>query len=533
MSEENKNLQDESLEEKEEINNGAADSDASVEESEISDNAEAIGSVAESEQANEVTSAESDLKKPPKKKKKKIKLGNVTVGAYVFSLIAVIVATVLLTYSICAEVFKDKYADKLVFSPNSSVQTPTTQDPEQDPEQNPALDPESLIDTIEQYIDAFAYAEVDKNEMVAAALKAYVMATGDPYAYYYTLEELIKLQEDGASKLCGIGVNVAYEVIDLDGEDVSTVHIFHVMANSPALEAGLMTDDLIVEVTTAEGVKTVTELGYDGTLDAFLGEEGTKVDFAVLRKNADGEYEKKQFSIERRMIESESVFIEPLELASDIGLVKLTEFNYKTPIQFEAVMEKLIADGCEKFIIDLRGNPGGYEVSIAAVLSFFLDEGDVYIQTKDSAGNVEKSTIAPVSYAGGDLQGCNIDEDKIGKYKDLNVVVLCDENTASAAELFTASFKDYELGTVVGETTHGKGCMQNTFMLNSGFSGAVKLTTHMYYSGGDTELVGYDQVGITPDVEVANDEKFSEINAHIVPQSEDAQLNKAVELLSK
>ena len=86
------------------------------------------------------------------------------------------------------------------------------------------------------------------------------------------------------------------------------------------------------------------------------------------------------------------------------------------------------------------------------------------------------------------------------------------------------------IAEVVGVTTHGKGCMQTTFPLNSGFSGAVKLTTHMYYSGGDEKLVGYDQVGIDPDVKVALGEEQTKVNIHIVPQSEDAQLLAAVEL---
>lgn len=516
MSEENKNLQNDGAEPAPEIQSNSE----VIEENEIND---AFGDAAE-ENADTVEAAETDAvleeitveaseEENTAPKKSGFFGRKIPVGAYLISTVAVLLAAILLTYSVCAEFFREKYADNIVV--------------QEQPEA-----PKTGVDLLDQYIDAYYYGECDKDEMLAAALKAYVAATGDPYAYYYTFEELIQNQQDSASKMCGIGVNVAYEVIELEGESVSTIHIFNVMSSSPAKDAGLLAGDLIVNVKTADGVKTVTELGYAGTLDEFLGEAGSFVEFGVLRKNAEGEYEEKQFNIERKQIESETVYIEPLEADSSIGLIKLLEFNYKTPVQFEKRMDELINSGCEKFIIDLRGNPGGYEISIAAVLSFFLNEGDLYIQTKSAGGEVSKKAISPVTYSGADLQGCNIAKEKIGKYRGLDIAVLCDKNTASAAELFVANFKDYGLGTIVGVGTHGKGCMQTSYMLNGGFMGAIKITTHMYYSGGDTELVGYDKVGIAPDVEAALDEKFSEINVHIVPQSEDAQLQAAIDALN-
>lgn len=524
MSEENKNLQNEESEASPEIqskeeaienneipeNNETAESEEAVEGFEVAEGSDSLEAC--EEQPSDELFAEEEVK--AEKKNKKLFRCKVPVGAYLLSTVAVILATVLLTYSLCAEFFRAKYADNIV------VQEET------------AETPKTGVDLLDQYIDAYYYGECDKDEMLAAALKAYVAATGDPYAYYYTLEELIQNQQESASKMCGIGVNVAYEVIEIEGESVSTIHIFNVMSSSPAKEAGLMAGDLIVNVKTADGVKSVTELGYAGTLDEFLGEEGSFVEFGVLRKNAEGGYEEKQFNIERKQIESETVYIEPLEADSSIGLIKLLEFNYKTPVQFEKRMDELINSGCEKFIIDLRGNPGGYEISIAAVLSFFLNEGDLYIQTKNAEGVVKKSAITPVNYTDNNLQGCSISKEKIGKYRDIDIAVLCDKNTASASELFVANFKDYGLGTIVGVGTHGKGSMQTTYMLNGGFSGAIKITTHKYYSGGDTELVGYDQVGIEPDIVATLDEKFSEINVHIVPQSEDAQLQAAIDALN-
>ena len=447
----------------------------------------------------------------PKKKKAK-KENKISVKAYLFSTIAVVIATLLLTYSICAEVFRAKYADNLVIQDQESTTAKVG------------------IDLLNEYIDQYFYGEYDKSEMLAKALKAYVQATGDPYAAYYTLEELIELNNDGAARMCGIGVNVAYEDIDYNGETTPTIHVFNVMDGSPALTSGVQAGDRIYSVKTEEGVKKVGELGYEGTLNVFLGEEGSFVEFTVLRETDGGGYEERSFTVERKKIESSSVYAERLESDATVGIINILEFNYKTPVQFEAKVEELKKAGCDKFVIDLRGNPGGYEISIAAVLSYFLDEGDLYIQTKSTDGTVTKKAIEPCEYEGDDVKGCSIIKEKIGIYKQLNAVVLCDENTASAAELFVANCKDYGIAKVVGVTTHGKGCMQTTFALNGGFSGAVKLTTHMYYSGGDEKLVGYDQVGIEPDVKVTLDEEQTKVNIHIVPQSEDAQLLAAVEL---
>ena len=141
----------------------------------------------------------------PKKKKAK-KENKISVKAYLFSTIAVVIATLLLTYSICAEVFRAKYADNLVIQDQESTTAKVG------------------IDLLNEYIDQYFYGEYDKSEMLAKALKAYVQATGDPYAAYYTLEELIELNNDGAARMCGIGVNVAYEDIDYNGETTPTIH---------------------------------------------------------------------------------------------------------------------------------------------------------------------------------------------------------------------------------------------------------------------------------------------------------------------
>ncbi len=445
------------------------------------------------------------------KKKKTIPLKTCLLSGVALLLVAVI-TTGMLTYSICAQIFRKEYADNIVKG-DEVVENASA----------------SEIDLLNAYIDKYYYGDVDKDAMMDAALKAYVAATGDIYAAYYTLEELLANQESSAGRMSGIGVNIVNDEFEYEGKTLKCLHIYNVMDDSPAYKAGVKRDDRLVFVGTGENKQSVTELGYEKTLEQLLGEDGTAAEFTVYRPSGDG-YDEIEFkNVIRGAVETTSVMATVLESDNSVGILTITGFDYTTPKQFERKVEELKNSGCNRFVIDLRYNPGGLLVSIRAVLSFFLDENDVFIQTKDSAGNVEKMTIAPIKYGSSDAAKCDIDAEDIGKYKDLDMVVLCNEGTASAAELFVANFKDYGIAKIVGANTFGKGKMQDTFMLNYGLSGAVKLTTHMYFSGGDTELVGYDGVGIVPDVTVKLNDEALNYFAYLVPQTVDNQLMTAVE----
>ena len=133
-----------------------------------------------------------------------------------------------------------------------------------------------------------------------------------------------------------------------------------------------------------------------------------------------------------------------------------------------------------------------------------------------------------VSY-GGSYAECSVSQSDIGKYRGFKAAVLCNQSTASAAELFAASFRDYGLGTLVGETTFGKGCMQTTFSLEPYYGGALKLTTAMYYPPlGDD----YHGKGVVPDVLEPLDEEAAKKNVYLLSDEEDNQLQKALELFS-
>ncbi len=376
--------------------------------------------------------------------------------------------------------------------------------------------------------DAYGIKEVsvDSRTVIDAALKEYVAQTGDKYAFYYTQEEFLELQKSNVGESQGIGINIIQSSITISGVAYDVVKVINVMKDSPAEEAGVMVGDLIFFVGVGENRVPVYELGYDVAVKRMQGTKGTVASFTVYRPNGN-DYDVKEFSIERREFTTWSVdsHVCTVEGYGDVGIVKIMNFDLTTPTQFCEEVESLLAAGCKKFVFDVRYNPGGDLESIKAVLSYFLNEGDVIIRTSDRDGTEEISRVAVVTHKD-DYAGCSVSKSDIGKYRDLDAVVLCNGNTASAAELFTATFRDYGLAPIVGTTTFGKGSMQSILPLTMfGCPGALKLTTKMYYPPvGDS----YEGTGIVPDVVIEQNEAAANINIYEIADADDNQLVEAL-----
>jgi len=438
---------------------------------------------------------------PTPKKEKRISLHTAILAG-----IALVLAAVMLTYTCLSGVYKQRLAE------SQSANLVSGDD---------RYYPFELFD---QIFSQLSFAELNEEEMMAAALKAYVYATGDAYAAYYTAEEYAAMMASSEGKTQGIGVNVAYTTVEYEEKTQEAIQIFHVTKGSPADAAGIKAGDVIYAVESNGALATVDSLGYSVALQNLQGNAGTNATFKILRKE-NGAWTEKSFSVTRKAFTSDSVYGEKSS-SGKVGIIRIMQFDLTTPKQFSAEVDRLKQEGCESFVFDLRNNPGGTLQSIEAILSYFLSEGDVLIRVKNSAGNEEVSKVKAVTLSGV-YEGCSVSESDIGKYKDLPAVVLCNGVTASAAELFTATFRDYGLGKIVGEKTYGKGSMQTIIPLTQyGYTGALKLTTAMYYSGKDTK--GYDGVGITPDytVKLSGDK-----NIYVREEAEDAQLLKALELL--
>ncbi|MBQ8140249.1 MAG: PDZ domain-containing protein [Clostridia bacterium] len=446
---------------------------------------------------------------PPQKEKKERKL---SLSAFLFSAVALVLAAVMLTYTLCGSYYKKQLAEAKL--------------------QNAVVGAEGKYDQLEllgQIFESYSYYDLDEDEMLDKVLKAYVDATGDLYAEYYNAEEYKAMRSETAGESEGIGISVIYSTALINGYEYKTIEVISVTPDSPADEAGLRIGDHIVWAGIGEERELIDSLGYTAAMSELKGKAGTVAKFTVLRENGD-EYDELEFSVERKEVESVSVYSSVSEADASVGIVKIAQFDLTAPEQFSEAVDALLKQGCTKFVFDVRYNPGGDLNSIVAVLSYFLDEGDVILSTKDKSGNEEIIKVQPVSYDDEDYKGCNVAKEDIGKYKNIeDIAVLCNDSTASAAELFTAAMRDYELADIVGITTYGKGSMQSILPLTSfGYSGALKLTTKMYFPPCGE---GYDGVGIKPDVEVDLSDEAKKYNIYVLPQSLDGQLSAALDCL--
>lgn len=376
------------------------------------------------------------------------------------------------------------------------------------------------LDEIFKY---YSFDGIDEEKMQEAILDAYISATGDLYAEYLNAEEYEEFFSDRNGEFVGIGVSIVNSEITVNGQTLKVMEIISVFDNSPALEYGVMVGDCIMYVDNGGEMTLVNALGYTKALDVMLGDTGTEAKFIVFREDG-GDYKQIEFSIPRRKVTTQSVTYKISSADSKVGIINITGFDLTTPTQFKNAVNTLKGKGCEYFVFDVRNNPGGALDSIETVLTYFLETGDEIISTEYTNG------YTVTAYAG-DPTGISFTKDEIGMYKDLNCIVLTNENTASAAELFTATLRDYGIAKVIGQTTYGKGCMQSLIPLSSyGLEGGLKLTVAMYYSASKTV---YHGIGIEPDYKIDLSDEAKKINIFLLPEDKDAQLQKALEILTK
>ena len=385
---------------------------------------------------------------------------------------------------------------------------------------------------LDEIFKFYSYEGVDEEAMKVALLKAYIEATGDLHAEYLDAEEYEEYFSERSGEFVGIGVSVVNTVIEIEGYQYKVVQIVSVFKDSPALEAGLRVGDCIMYIGSGSDRVLIDTIGYTEAVDRIRGVVGTSAEFTVFRPSG-SDYEIIDFSIERAKIENSSVNYRVSETNNKIGIINITEFNDTTPKQFSLAVDEHKAQGCEKFVFDLRNNPGGGLDSIETVLSYFLKKDDLIVSIEYSKALTSQNYADYVrvkNYAA-PYQGLNVSASDIGKYSDLDCVVLVNENSASAAELFTMTFRDYGLAKIVGTKTFGKGSVQTLFPLDSyGIEGGLKLTVARYFSKSHTD---YHGVGIEPDIKVELSEEALEYNFFLIPEDKDNQMQAAIAELLK
>ncbi len=442
------------------------------------------------------------------------KVRTVSLRAYLLSIVSVLVAAILLTVSISNLVWQDKLIDAKANNYHIGESGGTF-------EQLETLD--SLFSRL--YYD---YEKIDKEALGVALLKAYVDATGDLYAEYYTEEEYKAMTAENSGDSVGVGISVINTKVEVNGASYAVMQVIAVYEDTPAAKAGVCVGDYIAYVGSGDSRVLVQTDGYTQSLTKLRGEAGTTAYFTVWRQNAQNGYDEVPFEIVREHFTTQSVSGRVLEADASIGVVRIMQFDLTTPAQFTEAVDKLLAEECQYFVFDVRNNPGGDLASIEAVLSYFLQENDLIVSTEYKDGSGFANYVKAVTYDG-DYAGCSVKKSDIGKYADLPCVVLTNGNTASAAELFTQTMRDYEIAKIVGTTTYGKGCMQSIYTLERyGIPGAMKLTTAMYFSKSHHV---YHDIGIEPDVEVELSEEAQKYNVYVLPDELDNQLQAALAIL--
>lgn len=343
---------------------------------------------------------------------------------------------------------------------------------------------------LENYYDILDLS--DKTAVTDAFLDCYVTALDDPYSIYRPPVETDEYTTNMSGKFGGIGVMVEYNNTE------KSIMINTVYLDSPAEKAGIKVGDYIYAV---DG-KTINELGYNNAVNHVRGKIGTPVELTLIR---DGEYV--TVTAIRAEVEEINVAYE-IDTESNIGYVQIVQFKENTYSQFVEAIDAIEAAGAEGIVFDLRGNPGGYLESVCDVISYLIPNGH---------------TIVTYQYKGREmieLKSSN-DSDEGDHVVDLPFVVICNQYTASAGEIFTAALRDYRNeglldATIVGTTTYKKGIMQNTYYY---FDESTVTMTVAYYNPPCGE--NYHGIGVIPDAVVENTE------------TEDVQLKVAFDELEK
>jgi carboxyl-terminal processing protease len=322
--------------------------------------------------------------------------------------------------------------------------------------------------------------EINEETLEDGILKGYVQGLNDKYSRYLTEEEYLTEQNENSGTLVGLGLTLT--------EDASGyILISEILSSSPASDLGIMKDDLIIKI---DGVD-VKEMGFSAAADNMKGTEGSSITLTIRRNGKDTEYKFTRRAIIVNSVESEM-------LGSYIGYIKINSFKENTPEQFIAALERLTVNGAKSLIFDVRGNSGGLVSALEKCLDPLLPEG-IIATSEYKDGHTETLIYSDSSEL------------------IIPMAVIADKKTASAAELFAASLRDFGKAVVVGEQTYGKGVMQDIKELDDG--GAVVLTVATY----KTVLSEcYDGIGITPDYPVENGE-----------DGIDMQYNKAVEVVQQ
>lgn len=321
------------------------------------------------------------------------------------------------------------------------------------------------IDTLEKYIDAYYYEDVDKEDLENGLFYGIMNGVGDPYTVYYTPEEYEDMKASWNGNYEGIG---AYLKMN---QDYGYPQIESFIDGGAAKESGAIKEGDFIVAVDGEEVYGQT---LDEVVSKIRGPEGTTVTLTL-----EGDAGKYDVTLERRKIDTPTIKYEAKE--DGIWYIQITEFDSVTTDQFRDAYKEAKEADMKGLIIDLRGNPGGNLDVVVDICREILPKGMI-VYTEDKYGQRNEYK-------------CNGDNEI-----DVPLVVLIDGGSASASEIMAGAIKDYGIGTLIGTKTYGKGIVQSIIPLTDG--SAIKITTSKYYTPNGNNI---HKIGIEPDEEVTFD----------------------------
>ena len=334
-----------------------------------------------------------------------------------------------------------------------------------------------------QYVD-----DVNQSEMMDAAING-VLQSLDPYSAYMSPEMFENMATETSGEFGGLGIEV--------GMEAGVVKVISPIDNSPAYRVGVKAGDYIVKINEIQ----VQGKSLSEAVELMRGPVGSDIEITVRRR---GERKALTFTITREIIEVASVKTEIKD--KNVGYIRLTSFNENSSDQIKKKLGEFKKNkNIEKYILDLRNNPGGLLSQAIKISDFFLENGEI-VSTKSRKNSENRKWLAK--------KGDIINGDTI--------LVLINYGSASASEIVAGALKDHKRAILIGEATYGKGSVQSIIPLDN--KGAIRLTVSKYYlPSGDS----ISDVGVVPDFEVAEESDSFRINTET-----DNQLDFALKLLN-
>jgi carboxyl-terminal processing protease len=330
-------------------------------------------------------------------------------------------------------------------------------------------------------------------QLIDGAMKGVVDSLGDQYSQYLDPKENQHMSDVIEGRFGGVGILLSLK-------DEKQLLVMRPIKNSPAEKVGIKSGDIIVKIDDVD-TSTITQ---DKAVSLMRGKEGTQVVITVYR-----EAEKKMlpFTITREVINIPTVEGEMLPGNKDIGYINISQFSSETGVELGKVIGDLLTNNPKGIILDLRYNHGGELNSAVKVASYFVPKGPV-VYIVDKYGNTEEKKA-------------------LGNNLGIPLVVLVNEESASASEIVAGAIKDTQAGSLVGTKTFGKGIVQTIYQLDAG--AGVKLTTAKYLTPNKLDI---HKKGIEPDFKVELGKGQTVVQPPEGQSDFDDQLKKAIEVLT-